>query len=389
MFIDQPVTPQQEWKWKPLLEIRYRHEQRNDRDFDGNNNDNRSENLERFRFGLSGSGPKGQKLVIQFQSGVDDFDVKHHWSTSKNSDVQLGYLELPFSGATYTVGRQTMALADGRLLCSQTSWGNMGRTFDGIHVKSKTLDVFALREGVNTNYDPNANISGVAYNTKTNTAAAMFHHAEKTMGPLDTWVLNDVYKTKIGGYALQLEGAYELGRASGKDLRAWLASARINRTSGKLKGYLEANVASGGSSSDKNNNFDPIYSGWPSIYGLRTMQGQRNIQELTFSLDYKVTQKTNLTFLASSFWLFDKRDAWYSATGTANKKASGTFLDATGNSGNEIGQALQFEVTHKFDSHNSIWAGVGALLPGEFIRNQVTGNCRTQQWAFASYTYKF
>lgn len=388
MIFDTPKLPEDDWSYKPFFEARYRYERRNDRDLYDKKNDNRSDNYERFRVGLEAKNKRGVRYYIQYQYGLDDYQVTTKKSTLKNSDLDYAFVELPYDGAKYTIGRQDLKVGSGRLLFSMNTWGNFGRTFEGVRAQTKSLDLFAFKLGTETYYDPKARIGGVSYTQGRSVTSGIYKHGE-SYGPVsDVYTLNEVYTMPVGKYCLVLEGSGQAGRANGLVEQAWNVNAIVKRKFGKADTYLELNSASGGNDKHYYRTFDQLWGNAPSIYGMRIMQGNRNVNELSIGANYALTSKDQLIGQVNNFGLRDASDYWYGSNGVANKGKSGYFVDPTGKSGTDVGRDVQLEWKHDFDKHNQIWLGAAAFFPGKYVE-KLNGSGRTQTWFFSTYTYRF
>lgn len=386
-----PTIPVQDpsWTFRPTFEFRYRDEKRNDRDFKSNVNDNKRDDYLRYRVGLVGTSSDGKEICIRYLYGIDDAYKNRVHSTVKNSDLDLGYLKVPYAGATYTIGRQAICIGDGRVVGSLFEWGNTARTYDGVRVKNAKFDAFAARVGTCNPYSGEARIGGLSVNTKLGATAVIFKHDSLMPAMTDVWVLDHLYKKVAGKLDYSLEAMGESGRVLNRDLEAWAFTANVGLKSGPVRYYVEGAMASGGGNSHKSYTYDQIYSTNQLPYGMYLMQGFRNVNRITLGADYNITKKTLLTGSINSVSLHDASDYWYGDFGIANVGPKGTYVDPTGRSGTDIGRFAQLEIQHDLSKHDQIWLGVGAFLPGHYVDHMNGGNLRTQTWAFATYRYKF
>ncbi len=78
----------------------------------------------------------------------------------------------------------------------------------------------------------------------------------------------------------------------------------------------------------------------------------------------------------------------YSSSGSANRGADGTFRDATGESGRDIGSEFDLDYTLKLNPHQTFRVGVGLFKPGRFVRN-LDRSTKDQNFGYLQWSYSF
>ena len=376
----------QTWTLTPTVELRYRIERRNDKDFYAPTNDNRTDSLARVRIGVAGKNEAGWKFLIQYQYGIDDYWVRDLRTTVRNSDMQFGYVQAPIKNGSVTLGRQGLVVGTGRLISSMSVWGNVGRTFDGVRVKTGPWDLWAMREGAYSYYNPRTRIVGASRSTGRGLSSVFYKHDGRDSSAEDVWTGNQIWKQPLGKVNVLAELDGQMGRRLGQDVSAWAGTLNVSKNAKRFTPYAELDVASGGTSGSTTHTFDPLYPNDPAIYGMRQMQGFQNVVETKIGMTYAAGKADCLTAYVSDLNLYSKTDAWYGAYGVNKGKV--TFKDPTGDSGKHIGNMAQIDFQHTIGSHELIWLGVGYFRPGSFIEH-LNGQTNNQTWLSASYCYKY
>lgn len=385
---DLPPKPDQ-WEVTPILEHRFRVERKLDRDFLDSLSDNGTDWHFRTRLGLNAKDRQGNKFVFQFQFGSTEAISNGKTVRTTNYDVNLASWERTFDDWTITLGRQGYKLADGRLVCSQTGWGNLGRTFEGLRIRNKEWEVFAFKEAVSSPRNQDLKAGLVSRKWEGGLTTAIYTQNDRTPGTTQHYTLNHVYKRPIGRADLTLEGSVQAGRFNGLDHGAFTGTINVSSKLDKtVTAFVEASVVSG-SSGPKSGAFDAIYPSPILPHGMRSQVGFKNLKELTFGAFWQPDTKLKLDGFYTLVGLFDSKDAWYGIGGTPNRKPGGIYQDPTGASGSQVGSYLQLEAAYKLTKHDTLSAGVGAFFPGTFIKKQLGTNPSTQYWGYLGYGWKF
>lgn len=385
---DLPKAPAQ-WEITPILEHRARWERKIDRDFLEDVSDNATDWLFRTRVGVKAKDPSGGKYVLQFQFGSCDSRSNGITRQTQNYDFNLASYERTISGTTFILGRQGYVLADGRLISSQSAWGNLGRTFEGIRLKREGWEFFGFKEATNTPNNKEITSALLSHAWEAGLSTALYKQDDRTPGNTRIYTLNHVYKQDVGSAKLTLEGSLQAGTLNGVDHGAYAATVNVKLKPAKnLQTFVEASVASGGSG-PKSGTFDSLYSSPVLPHGMRSQVGFRNLQELTFGATYQAAKDLRFDSYLAFLNLFDSKDAWYAIGGAPNKWKGGAYQDKTGASGRQIGSYFQLESTYKPTKHDTFSAGIGFFFPGTFIKRQMGGSASIQTWGYLSYGFQF
>lgn len=389
MFWLSPANDVPKLDVKFTFEGRTRFERRIDRDFNENIGDGRSEFLTRVRPGFTFT--YGDKI-----SGAFQYQYAHSFiwrdrinKTDENSDASLAYVRYKDSGLTTTLGRQKIGMGTGRLI-GAPDWGNVGRSADGIRFQTKDWDAAAFKIGVAWPKPYDAQIAFVSHTWRQGTTGVVQKHDKTPAGDVDITTVSHSFTTKLGGLAIDGEGALQGGDNAGKDQKAWAWHVGVSHTlDSKTKLYVEANAASGGGDADTTRTFDNLYPSNHDRYGSMDLQGWKNMNEFAVRLDHKLNDKTDLRARWSTLSLRDPSDGWYSASGSINKRPGGSFIDPTGSSGRDLGSEFNLEATYRLNKVYTFTGGIGLFSPGKFVKNVNGGNADQQAWGYISMQVRF
>lgn len=388
MIPQAPPSLAQEWKVKPLLEVRERFESRIDRDFDDSVRDRKSSFLTRVRPGVEVSYGRHWKAQLVYQYTHD-----WSWTPSKNfsaegKDLLAGNVQYVKDGLKVVVGRQKLVISSERLI-GTSDWGNRGRAYDGFYVGGKDWEAFGAKLGLNGISVPDARVAGATKTWAGGQSMLVFKRDKNAAGSENIWTVDHNWKKTLGAFDVDAEGAYQFGKSKGMDQRAWAVHVgvgyRVPKSQARL--YLEFNSASGGNDGSTQRTFDQLYSSSHRLYGLMDLQGWRNMNELALTVENKLTKTTTANLQWHAYSLRDPSDAWYADNGQPNRWSGGTFIDPTGSSGRDVGQEITLEFIHRPNPSWNLSAGVGVMLPGRFIEN-ITGARDRQWWFFAQAVFK-
>lgn len=385
---DLPPKPDQ-WEITPIIEHRFRVERKLDRDFLDALSDNATDWHFRTRLGLNAKDKDGNKFVFLFQFGSTEAISNGRTVRTTSYDVNLANWERTFDDWTLTLGRQGYKLADGRLICSQSYWGNLGRTFEGARVRNKSWEFFAFKEAVSTPRNQDLKAGVVSHTWEGGQTSVIYTQNDRTPGTTKHYTLNHVYKRPVGRADLTLEGSVQGGRFNGADHGAFAGTVNLSSKVDKtVTAFVEASVVSG-SSGPKSGAFDAIYPSPILPHGMRSQVGFKNLKELTFGAFWQPDAKLKVDGFLTFVGLFDSKDAWYGIGGSPNRRQGGIYQDPTGASGSQVGSYLQFEGFYKLTKHDTLSAGLGFFFPGTFIKRQLGTSPTTQNWGYLGYAWKF
>ena len=389
MIIHIPPVPVQPFDIHPTFESRLRVERRIDRDFLSAVDDDRTDSLSRFRPGVTWKYGKHLSGDLQYQFAQDAIWFAGANSGDNHSDLTLANIKYKERGVEVTFGRQKISVGSERLI-GPLEWSMTGRSFDGIRFKSGNWDLFAFKVGVAVPLPKGFRIAGATFNSDLGLTSLIFKHDNNTTPETNHWTLSHWWRQKNGAWSFDVEAAIQSGRVAGKDLSAWAfhgnASYNFDK---KLRAFVEFNAASGGGNASNTYTFDNLLPTNHKFYGSMDLQSWRNMEELSFGIEYQCNPKWTLKTTWHKFALRNATDAWYGAGGRPNVGALGPFVDPTGSSGKDVGSEFNIELIFKQSARVTLSAGIGVFAPGNFVKIENGGTADTQYWGFAMAQFKY
>lgn len=369
-------------------EDRERFERHINPSFNGPADANRSDLYTRFRAGLAGSYGKKWTARIEYQNAQDLYWTHKKNSNTQDSDASLAYVDYKDSADEVTAGRQKILLNTERLI-GATEWLNMARSFDAARFRSGAWDLWGGAIGV-ANIEPRTARVGALtrHDDRWGTASLILKHDVAPNGDIDLQTYDYYINRPYAGFALDGEAAYQTGNDNGKEQDAWAVHLRAKRTLLKKTTLsAEVNSASGGATGHVNRTFDNLYPTNHEIYGLADMTAWKNMDHVGLWLENQSVSKLSVKAGYHWLWLEDSQDAWYNATGAANKWSGGTFVDPSGKSGRYLGSEFDLVAGYKATKWATLSAGLALFDPGDFVRN-VSGHADHQTFGYLQATFR-
>ena len=362
--------------------------------------------LNRFRLGVIVQPVSWFKVVAQVQDARSFLQAPLLGPpNSVRWDLKLAYVQFGDSEKqpiTLTVGRQLLDFNS--TIIANSEWRNQARSFDAV-VANVHLDRF--RAAVFAASVVNPQLDGITHHQEGNNIYGAYGWITRVLPkssiePFVLWrvspsVAVENSKLKTGrldeqAYGFRIRGRgisnfdyrYELvlerGSAGPNDIQAWGTTAglgyTIARNGWKPRFFAGYDYASG----DKNpadgvhSAFDTMYPTAHDRFGIADQFGWENIIAGRVGATIIPHRRWSVTAQYLDLWLASARDAAYNSSG-------GVILrDPTGKSGTHLGQEFDAYAWYEINREVHVGAGIGHLLPGEFIDKAGKG---------AAYTYPY
>ena len=384
-----PTNLQYEVRIHPYAEVRERLERHINPTFSSPADKNRSDLYSRYRVGVDIEVNRALTAKLEYQYAQDTFWTQASNGSADASDVSQAYLRYSNGPGSATVGRQKIEMGQQRLIGS-TEWLNLARSFDGGRASYGQWEAWSGRLGVANNKPESARMGALIHADKTRGATSFIykHDLGKASG-IDVQTIDQLTTQKIGQTTIAAEGAAQFGSNNGRDQRAWAwhlraSSPILPHTQFKV----EANAASGGGNATTSRTFDNLYPSNHDLYGLADLTAWKNMNDVAFKVENKSFKGLTLQSEFHILTLRDPSDAWYGATGSANPRTGGTFIDPTGNSGRDLGNELDFSASYAKKSGGTFSLGVSFFDPGRFVQN-LSGHSNQLTYGYLQYQARF
>lgn len=390
-------------------EFRERLEQADGLGFDSSRNDGYA--LSRVRFDTQ----VAPATYLSFQAQLQDARV---------AGKTLGPTGTPFSApldlrtafadigsaqgpVTVRVGRQELVYGEQRLV-GHVSWLNAARTFDGVKAtfRSKTtqLDVFGasvvrilpdeLNKSGAGNRFAGAYLVASSLIPKASFEPYVFYKRDINLasetGPRGTLNLTTTGVRWIGrlprGLEYNTDTAVQAGSLSTDTVRAWAGHYQLRtpaRGSFAFRASSEFNIASGDAhpTDGRRGTFDQLYPTPHDKYGLADQIGWRNIRHARAGVELTPVRRLGLTANYHSWWLDQKSDGLYAASGALVAKVAG------GAASSHVGQEIDVQGTRPLTPQLQVAAGYAHIIPGAFLKQATPGASYSYPYIMATYVF--
>jgi hypothetical protein len=426
------------WDGKICFDIqeRFRFEAR-DNTFDFNDSVNALNDdsfvLNRFRIGMAIKPVDWLKIYAQGQDSREWFSDRPNIPGALGAegddtfDLRQGYLQLGPKWVNATVGRQTLAYGDERLI-GTSDWNNFGRTFDAAKMhyeKGKfSLDLFAstvvyifpdsfnqsdLFNGSETHREQVFSAiyaSTTAVDPLTMDFYALFLDEQNpTVTPIaitypgtslsvgGTRTNFVTLGTRIKGNPKKLHGweyegefAFQTGQVSDLDLTAFAAHIGGGYNfdcpwTPRL--WAEYNYASGDNNATDGDieTFQNLFPSNHKFYGYMDLFSWQNLHNPELSFRVKPTKQTSIQVDGHGFWLANTNDAWYRSNGTTRVRP------ITPGARNYVGSEIDLTASYQPVKFLILWAGYSHFFAGDYLRD--TGPSDDADFGYVQATLSF
>ena len=372
--------------------------------------------LNRFRLGIAIKPVDWLKFYAQGQDSQEwDSDRPDIPGTmgaegDNNFDLRQAYIQLGKKLLNGTLGRQTLAYGDERLI-GIGEWNNFTRTFDAakLHYENEkgkfSVDLFAstvvyiindsfdysdLFNGAKTHRDQvfsGIYASTTAVNPLTMDFYALLLNEENPSLVVpgitypgtslsvpgtrtDFVTLGARIKAdpkKLHGWEYEGEFAFQGGQVSNLDLTAFAAhiGGGYNFDSPWTpRLFLEYNFATGDDNATDGNieTFQNLFPSNHPRYGTMDLFSWQNLQNLAASFRVKPTKQISVQVDYNAFWLANTNDAWYRANGTTRVRP------ITPGAPNYVGSEIDLIGNYQPFKFLSFQAGFSHFISGAYVR---------------------
>ena len=327
-------------------------------------------------------------------------DANHTDMLNLFADIKLATAK---EGVAYVrAGRQELLYGSQRLI-STLDWVNTRRTFQGVKTfwRNPKLDVDAfwvrpmnvIPSGHNNfdNWDTNRNFYGLwaTYKPQRGHFADLYFLSldnnnsgvnPGTIGTLNTGnsLVHTVGTRYIGdtnNFLYELEGMYQFGQRSGRDVSAFAIASGTGYRFATLpmnpQMWLRYDFASGtsngGDITNTSNTFNQLFAFGHYYMGFIDRVGRQNIHDFNSQVTFHPQKWLTVITQYHRFYLANKTDALYNASGFASAQ------DITGQSGSHVGDEMDLRFNIHVSRHQDVLLGYSKLWAGEYLKTNKPG----------------
>lgn len=338
-----------------------------------------------------------------FAEAQDDRQFSHAGAAATNRDnldVHQAYFEwrkIDGRPLSIKIGRQELAYGDQRLV-SPLDWANPGRAWDAAKVryadKSWWVEAFASQFTSGNNTLEDHVFCGI-YASCAQVADHVFdiyalgRYLGAPIGSRDE--LGNVGAVREGTFGFRLkgktdaidysaEGAYQTGQFVQTDIRSWGFAGTLGYSISDVRFGVEFTAASGDENpgDGRRQTFTPPYPFSHFYQGFADVFAWRNGNDFVLNVRWKACESATLQIDIHTFWLEERRDGWYNASGAVIRR------DATGSADPFVGNEVDFHIRMSLSKSIKVWTGYSHFFAGPFVRD--TGPAPDMDWFFLQVT---
>jgi len=368
--------------------------------------------LTRFRLGALISPASKFKIFVETQDTDAFFKTpprappyQETWDL-RRAYVDLGNVQEGHWG--FRVGRQDLNFEDGRLV-GTSYWRNASRGWDAVEAVTNwsrvSLTAFAASPVVLYS-------NGLSHHQQGNNLHGLDGKLTKLLPggvvePFLFWRLTPGLKTeegtpgkldektiglRIGGtvrkvWDYESEGAMQVGHLGTDNIHAWgwlgIGGYTFQNARFKTRVFAEYDYASG----DKNpkdgarNTFDTLYPNVHDHLGTADQFSWQNLKTVRGGVRVWLRKNWIVAGMWGDFRLANPTDSFYNSSGAMVAR------DPKGLSGTHIGTEFDVETAYRFDRNLEFGAGVGHIVPGEFLKHTQHPAAYTYPFIMMSYNF--
>lgn len=326
------------------------------------------------------------------------------------TDIKLA--DISDAPAYLRVGRQELLYGSQRLI-STLDWANTRRTFQGVktfwHSPKFDVDAFWVRPMLSDvaeydarpdTWDEDRNFYGLwgTYKPMKGHFADLYflsldsnpRAAKARGGALVDSAVHTLGARYAGDYEhvlFELEGMYQFGDWANQDISAGAVAAGVGYHFAALpmnpQMWLRYDHASGDDNPNDGtrNTFNQLFPFGHYYLGFLDRVGRQNINDFNAQLVFYPQPWFTAIIQYHKFWLASSKDALYNAAGAATRR------DATGRSGDDVGDELDLRFNVHASRHQDILFGYSKLFSGDFIKK--TGANVSPDFFYLQYVFRF
>jgi hypothetical protein len=305
------------------------------------------------------------------------------------------------------LGRQELAFGEQRLL-GHLAWVNTGRSWDAARVilraKSWQADVFgaSLVRSLPEEFDKSGNgnrLAGVyASSPKVIPQAAvepyLFWRRDVNLRS-ELTTIGDLSQTTMGvrvagklparlDYGVEM--AMQRGSLAADSVNAWAGHWQIRESlpgAGAVKLTSEYNFATGDDNptDGRRQTFDQLYPTGHDKLGLGDQVGWRNVHHIREGFEFSPIKATPISLNYHSWWLAEKTDGLYAASGALLARVAGGAADS------HIGQELDIQISRALTPQIQLAAGYAHMFTGAFLKQATPGASYSAPYLMVTYVF--
>lgn len=305
------------------------------------------------------------------------------------------------------LGRQELAFGEQRLL-GHLAWVNTGRSWDAARVilrtKSWQADVFgaSLVRSLPDAFDKSGSgnrLAGVYASSPTVIPQAvvepyLFWRRDVNLRS-ELAMIGDLSQTTMGvrvagrlparlDYGVEM--AIQRGSLAADSVSAWAGHWQIRESlpgPGAVKLASEYNFATGDENpaDGRRQTFDQLYPTGHDKLGLGDQVGWRNVHHIRQGVEFSPIKATPVSLNYHSWWLAERTDGLYAASGTLLARVAGGAADS------HVGQEIDIQISRALTPQIQLAAGYAHMFAGAFLEQATPGASYSAPYLMVTYVF--
>jgi hypothetical protein len=305
------------------------------------------------------------------------------------------------------LGRQELAFGEQRLL-GHLAWVNTGRSWDAARVilraKGWQADVFggSLVRSLPDAFDRSGNgnrlagVYGASAKLIPQAAVEPFLFWRRdvnlrseltTVGTLSQTTMGVRVAGKLPArldYGVEM--AMQRGSLAADSVNAWAGHWQLRESlpgAGAIKLIAEYNFATGDDNptDGRRQTFDQLYPTGHDKLGLADQVGWRNVHHVREGIEFSPVKATPISLNYHSWWLAEKTDGLYAASGALLARVAGGAASA------HVGQEIDVQVTRALTPQIQLAAGYAHMFTGAFLEQATPGASYSAPYVMVTYVF--
>ncbi len=189
------------------------------------------------------------------------------------------------------------------------------------------------------------------------------------------------------GFDYDLESAAQHGQFAGDEIHAWMLATDDGYTWNSVPWQPRFGTGFDYARGDRNprdHSIQTYFQQFPTGHaylGYIDLVGRQNIIAPSVNFTFKPMRNLTARLFYYHFWLDSNVDALYSPSGAPSRR------NATGSSGNDVGDEFDVTLKYDLDVHSSFLFGYSHFWPKSFI--ETSGPSRDADYLYLQYSFKF
>jgi len=215
----------------------------------------------------------------------------------------------------------------------------------------------------------------------------MLNNANGQRGDLSLYTIGGRFGGATGNFDYDAEVAGQWGKWAHDDVKAWMVGSDAGYTFKDVPWTPRIGTGFDYATGDQNprdnthGTFNQLYPLGHAFLGYIDLVARQNIIAPNLNLSFQPLKNVTARLFWYHFWLDSNLDALYNASGQPIRR------NASGSSGNDVGDEFDVTITWQVDVHSSFLIGYSYFWPSSFI--ETSGPSEDADLFYLQYQFRF